>query len=115
MNCPNGWPCNDECAYYLRIDRCDFAEEKVDLKEIAAEVEKSVAREARESGEKIIKKRELEEGSLEWFYSTKPPDNNVLEPINAMSGAVILGGGSKSGRRKQPAKKMPEYLKTFGL
>lgn len=101
MNCPNGWTECELCKYY-RLKQCeyDFAEEKVDLKEIAAEVEKSVARDARESGEKLIKKRELEEGSLEWFYSMKPPDNNVLEPINAMSGAIVLGGGSKSGGKK---------------
>jgi hypothetical protein len=108
MNCPQGWLCNEDCAYYLGIERCDYVEEVVNLKEIAATIEVRHIEKAKEDAEKIIRKNEL--GSLEWFYSTKPPDNSVLEPINAMSGSISFGGGGIKRKKSKKGNKPTTYV-----
>lgn len=94
-------------------------EETVNIQEIADKIEQQETKQVIKDAEGI-KAKEPELGEHERFWRdwarTSPPDSlKQREPINAMSGGIVFGGGSKNSRRKQPAKKMPEYLKTFGL
>lgn len=105
MGCHEGWECED-CMY--NKGHCTYTEEEMNLQQIAEEVEKRDYKETMEQAEVLIKARgreKPEEGTLEWFYSTHPPDYNVKEPINAMSGAIKFGGGSKSGKKHKVVKK----------
>jgi hypothetical protein len=101
-------------------------EEEMNLQQISEEIERKDIKQAHEDAERLIKANEKREKSEEgltehekfWrdWARTSPPDSLVQrEPTNAMSGAIEHGGGSNNSRRKQPAKKMPEYLKTWGL
>jgi len=79
-------------------------EEKTDLTKVAALVGEQVSRTARESVE-LIQARNLKEnretkyyGSFEYLAKTKPPDRRAKEVLNG--GAVVFGGGSKSGRKR---------------
>jgi len=123
MDCPQGWLCNEDCAYYLGIDKCDYVEDTVDLKEIAVKIEQETVQKAKQDAEKIKMKSDpqtlINADSHEvwrWWGVSSPPDALIQkEPINSMSGAIEKGGGSNNNRRKQPTKKAPEYLKTWGL
>lgn len=98
MNCPNGWECNEDCRYLLTKERTwEEEEEKVNLQEIAIEVEKDVAQKARSAAEKLMEKT----GDEFWqeFYGYRA-SNLHEKPVNPLDGQIVLGGGSKSGKKK---------------
>lgn len=117
MDCPQGWECDD--CLYLTQNECTW-EEEVNIQEIADKIEQHETKQVIKDAEVIKSKelKELDEHEKFWrdWARTSPPDSlKQREPINAMSGEIERGGGSKSGKRHKAAKKtIAEYLKTWG-
>lgn len=116
--CPHGW---SDCNSCLHEDKCRLglyeAEElePSNIEEIAKICEKQMQKEVVESV-RIIKERNAVKAydGMNRFYSFRNQHINHKEPMPP--GYPAFGGESKSGkRRKQPVKKLPEYLRTFGL
>lgn len=121
-DCSNGWECGDECYYWdIYNKQCNYhAEERAELQKIADEIGEKDRRQAREEVKWIRQYsdpvRLIKASSAnfwDWWAGSSPPDSlKQKEPINAMSGAIELGGGSKSGKkRKKPPRTNPyDYL-----
>jgi hypothetical protein len=108
--CPNGWT---ECAVCKHERACRaglYHGENIFIK--AAEIAERVThKEAVESVNKI-KGLQADTDFWAWWGRTSPPDLHSRIPLPLDGPSAPGGGGVK--RRKQPVKKMPEYLKTFG-
>jgi predicted Zn-dependent peptidase len=106
LNCPHNWDFCELCLNKLLCESGIYKPEE--------EKEPEKPQEVIEEPVKEVEREKPKEGTLEWLYRTHPPDYNVKEVL-PLDGAMTFGGGSSSKRRKQPAKKVPEYLKTWGL
>lgn len=120
--CPRGWECNELCAYYFKFDgSCTYTEEeRVNLKEIAEETEKRDYKETMEQTETLKKANEVRvktesEAFWSWWGQTTHRYTINEKEVLPLYNVPMPGGGSNSKRRKQPTKKMPEYLKSWGL
>lgn len=108
-NCPNGWPSCEDCQYYQQslFGPCPI---EPDIQEAAATAEKTVDQEAAKSVKEIKKQNSSDPSRLirsnsanfwRWWAGSSPPDAFVQrDPINALAGAIVLGGGSKNMRKK---------------
>lgn len=120
--CPFNFECED-CLYNKKA-YCSYIaeEEQVNLQEIADKIEKQDYEQTMKDAEALIKANEEREKTeseafWSWWGRTSPVDPQCMQKpvILPMPGGFQPGGGSSSRRRKQPSKKAPEYLKTWGL
>lgn len=83
----------------------------------AAEQAQKITGENAKASIKSVAQTESDEFWQRWGrYSPPDPLTRQREPVNAMSGAIERGGGSKSGKKhKNPVKKAPEYMKYLGM
>lgn len=118
--CPHGWTnCPDclhfnKCRFGLYTPELDEDELKVDLGEPIIEIEKP---EPKQENKGTWAERFMRMGhskALEEIYKYHSDNLSIADPYKHEVGAIVPGGSKNGKRRKQPKKKMPEYLKTFG-
>lgn len=114
MPCPHGWKKCFDCMNE-RLCRAGLYHPDKTIIEIAAEIsEKVMHKEVVESIREIKKRNAVAAYTdLDRFYSFRVQGLHHTE-VNPLDGPSAPGGGGVK-RRKQPVKKQPEYLKTFGM
>lgn len=101
--CPNGWKDCEVCLYKhpCKLGLYEPEEDEVNIQEIADKIEKQDKEQVKKDAE-VIKLKNEHEDFWQWWGRTSPPDSlKQREPVNAMSGAIERGGGSKSGKKKK--------------
>ena len=123
MICPHGWINCQECANEETCRAGRYEPKQTDLEVVikASEIsQKVVDIEVKESihkirgtwAEEFLKMSEKER--WEDYRKYHITDLTYKEPVTCIPGPISPGGGGKCRVPKKPAKKIPEYLKTFG-
>lgn len=120
--CPHNWSECDACINYQLCKLGVYVppeeneeEQREAVKQAAEKAGEIVYQEAVKSAKKVAVVRANTEEFWRWFNAGKRASDLRVKEIMPPGGAIERGGGSKSGKRhKNPPKKAPEYLRTWG-